>query len=313
VFACFIDFKKAFDSVNYWKLFNKLMDDGINTSIVAILAFWYSHQEVSVRWHNVSSDNFLIYNGTRQGGILSPILFTRYIRELLQAIIDTRVGCNVGGIMMNVLAYADDIVLLAPSWTAMQTLLDVLDINIHLINMTCNTSKTVCMVFNPVCRQKVVCDKFPAFLLSGQKLQFVDKFKYLGHIVHHDNTDDCDIMREIRNLYSRINILNRRFQRCSVDVKLMLFKSYCMCLYDAALWSIFNVGTMEKLRACYSKCIKIFFGYPRLHSVTAMLSDLGLPTLSSLLVTCQLSFRKQEQLSANTVVRHFVNVFGHLS
>jgi len=67
VFACFIDFKKAFDSVKYWKLFNKLMDDGINTSIVALLAFWYSHQEVRVRWHNVSSDNFLIYNGTPSG------------------------------------------------------------------------------------------------------------------------------------------------------------------------------------------------------------------------------------------------------
>jgi len=84
-------------------------------------------------------------------------------------------GFNVGGIMMNILAYADDIVLLAPSWTAMQTLLDVLDINIHLINVTCNTSKTsktLCMVFNPVCCQKVVCDKFPGFLLSGQKFLF---------------------------------------------------------------------------------------------------------------------------------------------
>ena len=214
--------------------------------------------------------------------------------------------------MMNVLAYADDIVLLAPSWFALQTLLDVLDINIRQIDITYNTSKTVCMVFKPICRQKVVCDEFPAFLLSGQYLQFVDKFKYLGHIVHHDNTDDYDIMREIRNLYSRINILNRRFQRCSVAVKLMLFKSYCMCLYDAALWSKFNAGTIKKLRACYNKCIKIFFGYPRIHSVTAMLSDLGLPILPSQLIKCQLSFREQGQNSANTVVRHFVNMFGHL-
>jgi len=61
------------------------------------------------------------------------------------------------------------------------------------------------------------------FLLFHCKVRIcnliVDKIKYLGHNVHHDNTDDCDIMREIRNLYSRINILNRRFQRCSVDVK----------------------------------------------------------------------------------------------
>jgi len=41
---------------------------------------------------------------------------TRYIRELLQAIVDTRIGCNIAGVTVNVLVYADDIVLLAPSW-----------------------------------------------------------------------------------------------------------------------------------------------------------------------------------------------------
>ena len=66
-----------------------------------------------------------------------------------------------------------------------------------------------------------------------------------------------DIIREIRNLYSRINILKRRFQRCSVTIKLMLSKSYCMCLYDAALWSKFITGTIETLRACYNQ--KIFW------------------------------------------------------
>ena len=88
-----------------------------------------------MRWHNVVSDSFSINNGTRQGGILSQFLFTRYIRELLQAIIDTHIGCNIAGIMMNVLAYADDMVLLAPSWIALQSLLGILDILIfkHLI------------------------------------------------------------------------------------------------------------------------------------------------------------------------------------
>jgi hypothetical protein len=63
----------------------------INANIVALLAFWYSHQEVSVRGRNIISDSFSIKNGTRQGGILLPVLFTKYIRELLQAIVDTRI------------------------------------------------------------------------------------------------------------------------------------------------------------------------------------------------------------------------------
>ena len=39
VFACFIDFNKAFDSVNYWQLFSKLLVQGISKHIVGLLAF----------------------------------------------------------------------------------------------------------------------------------------------------------------------------------------------------------------------------------------------------------------------------------
>jgi len=50
-------------------------------------------------------------NGTRQGDILSPYLFSRYIRELLVAIDSTAVDCFIGKHCFNVLAFADDIVL----------------------------------------------------------------------------------------------------------------------------------------------------------------------------------------------------------
>jgi len=38
-FLCFVDFSKAFDKVNYWKLFQKLLDNNVNVSVVALLAF----------------------------------------------------------------------------------------------------------------------------------------------------------------------------------------------------------------------------------------------------------------------------------
>ena len=127
VFASFIDFSKAFDCVNYWKLFNKLLDDMIDINVVKILTHWYSQQEVCVRWLSALSSFFFIGNGTRQGGILSPYLFSRYIRELLAELEASWVGCCVGGMLVNVLAYADDIVLLAPSWRGLQFLLSILE------------------------------------------------------------------------------------------------------------------------------------------------------------------------------------------
>jgi hypothetical protein len=78
---------------------------------------------MSVRWQNESSALFSIYNDVRQGGILSPFLFRFYIRDLVVKITNMKVGCNFGGINVNLLTYADDLVLLAPSWRALQMLL----------------------------------------------------------------------------------------------------------------------------------------------------------------------------------------------
>ena len=113
VFVCFVDFSKAFDKVNYWKLFNKLLDDNVDYNIVALLAVWYSSQEARIQWKNTLSSSFNFANGTRQGGILSPYFFTRYIRELICTIVQSNIGCNIGGLFYNILAYADDLVLLA--------------------------------------------------------------------------------------------------------------------------------------------------------------------------------------------------------
>ena len=57
------------------------------------------------------SQFFTLGNGTRQGGVLSPWLFARYIRDLLKEVVTSRIGCNTGGLFINILAYADDIVL----------------------------------------------------------------------------------------------------------------------------------------------------------------------------------------------------------
>jgi len=70
-FVCFIDATKAFDRVNYWKLFGQLLDDNIDLSVVNFIAFWYRNQQARVRWQATVSDSFYIGNGTRQVGVLS--------------------------------------------------------------------------------------------------------------------------------------------------------------------------------------------------------------------------------------------------
>jgi len=143
VFACFVDFQKAFDRVNYWKLFSQMLDDGSDAALVQLLAFWHSRQTLCVYWQGFCSEKFTVANGTRQGGVLSPYLFTRFVRPLIAAITQRKLGCNIGGLFVNLLADADDMVLLSPSWRAMQALIKLLELFCTKLDIVCNTKKTV--------------------------------------------------------------------------------------------------------------------------------------------------------------------------
>jgi len=79
VFTCFVDFSKTFDKVNYCTLLKQLIDDGINRQLVALLEFWYSHQQATVVWLNTQSSPFCVGNGT-----ISKVVFC--LRSCLQDI-----------------------------------------------------------------------------------------------------------------------------------------------------------------------------------------------------------------------------------
>ena len=49
VYSCFLDASKAYDRVNHWTLFKKLLKRGISVIIVGILLFWYSKQESCIK------------------------------------------------------------------------------------------------------------------------------------------------------------------------------------------------------------------------------------------------------------------------
>jgi hypothetical protein len=73
--------------------------------------------------------------------------------------------------------------------------------------MVINTSKSVCMVFFSSNPSKIVAKSFPQFHVGLVTLQFVSSFKYLGHRISANGSDDDDIQREICNMFMRVNVL----------------------------------------------------------------------------------------------------------
>ena len=99
-------------------MLQKLVNRNVPMILLRLLQYWYSNRRLSVKWGSKLSSSFSVTKGVRQGGVLSPLLFT--VCDLNKLDID----CMVGTTCVNHLVYAVDICYLAPSLKGLQKLVD---------------------------------------------------------------------------------------------------------------------------------------------------------------------------------------------
>ena len=120
VAACLLDCSKAFDKCRFDKLFQKLIKKGLPAVVVRVLIFAYEEQQGWVKLAGKQSSPFSLTNGTRQGSVLSPLLFSIYLDDLRGELRRLQLGCHIGGWWFGASAYADDLILLAPNREVLQ-------------------------------------------------------------------------------------------------------------------------------------------------------------------------------------------------
>ena len=103
IYFCFIDYTKAFDSVDHNKLWKILKEMGIPDHLTCILRNLYTGQEAIVRTRHGKMDWFQIGKGVHQGCILSPCLFNLHAEYIMRnAGLDaTQAGIKTAGRTIN--------------------------------------------------------------------------------------------------------------------------------------------------------------------------------------------------------------------
>ena len=173
LYLCFLDLKKAFDSVLRDILFFKLYKVGIRGKILRVIKNLFSSNPANVLVDHFLSPEFTIDRGVLQGSKLGPILFNLFINDLLEDLQKSKLGATIGKIHIPALGFADDIVLISDCPLKLQELINVCERWAVRNSMAFKTSKCEVMVFNGA-------PKTDTFTLNGDRLKIVDCYKYLG-------------------------------------------------------------------------------------------------------------------------------------
>ena len=241
VYACFIDFKKAFDTVWHDGLFYKLQNIGIKGNFLETLRNMYKNTQCAVKMGDKLTQFFPCMKGVRQGDPLSPTLFNIFLNDLFTEL--RRENCDPVSLddseYFNALAYADDIVLLSLTEKGLQKALDITERYCKKWRLTINHSKTKSMVFSRG-NQKIKA----SFTVNGEELENVKEFKYLGITVHKKGCSFTPTLKYLKTKATRALYALRAkvtINKLPIKVALKLFDATIkpILLYGSEVWEPF--------------------------------------------------------------------------
>ena len=265
VAACLLDCSKAFDMCRFDKLFSKLINKGLPPIVIRVLIFIYEEQIGWVKLAGKRSSSFGLTNGTRQGSVLSPLLFSVYLDDLLKELRRLQLGCSIGGCWYGALGYADDLILLAPNREVLQRMLNICESYAAEHNLVFSTdpvpakSKTKCMYF---CG-RLGRVKYPEPVqLCGKDLPWVESAVHLGHTLNQMSNMKKDCKRARARFIAKTIEIREQLSFANPDQIMQAVQVLCTDAYGSMIWEL-SSEEAEQFFKCWNTCVKLVHDIPR--------------------------------------------------
>ena len=276
LYVTFVDYRKAFDSVNHSKLWDVLRCARISTKFLKMLQAMYYNVQACVRWGQEFTEFFDCPSGVKQGAVESPLIFSLYINSIADYIRSKgKHGVQMipGMIEVFLLLFADDVVLISTTPVGLQNQLDSLQYMSNRLHLKVNTDKTKVMVFRKGGRLAAGENWF----FEGSRLEIVNQYKYLGFIF----TTKLSIDKALDDIANRgkqkgIQVLktlwNLRCLKTKVFTNMFDAQVQASLLYGAEIWGLRDLGKVEKT---HTFLCKKFMGLDRRTPNHMVYGDLG--------------------------------------
>jgi len=239
LYACFVDFKQAFDTVWHTGLLSKLKTMGIQGFFFKIIESMYSKTQIGIKINNFKVTEFIKSEvGVKQGDNLSPLLFNIFINDLPKYI-DKEGNTDpvyLNQTALNCLLYADDVVLFSRSKEGLQRCINGLEKFTNKWFLQVNLDKTKTIIFNK--RGKFLKEQLS---LGPYTIECCDRYTYLGLELVNCGQLTSSIKKlcekGLKALYKLYKLLNSNY---GISTMLHVFNHTIkpILLYGAEVWGI---------------------------------------------------------------------------
>ena len=272
-FAAFIDMEKAFDKVDRNLLLFKLLKYGINGNMYKAIRSLCNNTTYTVNLNGHNTRWFNAELGVRQGDCISPTLFSLFINDMANEVKEAGCGIQLGDINVSILLYADDVVLVAENEANLQCMLNTVTEWCHKWRLKTSVLKSKVVHFRHTSSDKTNFH----FQLSGQEIECIGKYKYLGiifdeHLTFNNtaNTLSDSGGRALGKLLSKLKFL----KGLGYNTYTHLFESYVVpiLLYGSGVWGYKNFSCCETVQ---NRAIRAYLGVHRFAPNHAIWGDMG--------------------------------------
>ncbi|EYC11015.1 hypothetical protein Y032_0053g2428 [Ancylostoma ceylanicum] len=186
LFIAFIDYEKAYDTVETNSLWNVLQEQGVHAQLIALLQGIYANAQSLIKLGETNIP-IKVCRGVRQGDTISPKLFTATLEHVFRKLNWSDYGVSVNGNQLTNLRFADDVVLIAKSAQELQAMITELDN--HSIGCGLKISGT---------KTKILTEAPTVITLRGTCIENVEAFVYLGQKITLHRNHYQEIQRRIQ-------------------------------------------------------------------------------------------------------------------
>lgn len=263
LYACFIDFRKAFDYVDRSALWCKIMNAGISGKILTVIQNLYSGAKSAVVSHSGSiSEKFPCNLGLRQGENLSPVLFACFLNDFSDFLSKYTKGLSrLGSELSNddefraemdlfrklyLLLYADDTIALSETEKDLKKMMKGIEEYCKKFRLEVNIEKTKIVVFS---RGKV--QNLPNVYFNDNKLEVVSDYLYLGVLYNYNGRFKKAIEDRVTKAKKAVYSLKTKARNLGLplDILIDLFQKSVLPVvtYSCEIWGFDkNVEQVEK-------------------------------------------------------------------